>query len=64
MSYETIPVDTETKQLVLAMCAALGMPRRSQGALVKNVVKAEYEKMVATGKILPVEAPKTEQVRL
>jgi len=64
MPYEMIPVDAETKRLVLAMCAALGMPRRSQGALIKRIVTTEYEKMVIDGKMPPVEAPKTEQVRL
>ncbi len=40
--YKTIPVDEETYSLLLALCQAY---QRKQGAQVKALVKAEYEKL-------------------
>ena len=39
--YKMIPVDFETYQDVMHLCEVRGLNRRSQGALVKSLVKAE-----------------------
>ncbi len=42
--YKNIPVDEETYQMLLALCEEND---RKQGAQVKALVKAEYEKLEA-----------------
>lgn len=61
MTYKNIPVDPETAKRIEALCAAYEMGRRGQGALVRKLVKAEYEKLAAVKLIAPVDEPKIEQ---
>lgn len=59
MTYKNIPVDPETAKKIEALCVAYEMGRRGQGALVRKLVKAEYEKLAAV-RMLPGDAPKIE----
>lgn len=52
MTYKNIPVDEETYTKLIALCEAYEMPKRSQGAMVSKLVKAEHEKL-AQVKLLP-----------
>jgi hypothetical protein len=45
MAYKTIPVDEETYDMVQQLCEAYEMGKRSQGAIVKKLVKADYQKL-------------------
>ena len=45
--YKTIPVDEETHKRIQALCQAYEMGQRGQGALVRKLVNAEYEKLAA-----------------
>jgi hypothetical protein len=53
--YVNIPVDEETKAMVVALCEAYGLPKRGQGAMVKKLVKADYEKLRAVKLVAPLE---------
>lgn len=41
--YKTIPVDQETYEMIEALCQAYEMGKRSKGAMVRRLVKREYE---------------------
>lgn len=43
--YKTIPVDGETARKLLQLCAAYEMGKRAQGAMVRKLVNAEWEKL-------------------
>lgn len=60
MPYKNIPVDPETARRVEALCLAYEMGKRGQGALVRKLVNAEYERL-ASVKLLPGDAPKAGQ---
>lgn len=47
MKYKTIPVDPETGDKIAALCQAYELGQRGQGALVRKLVNAEYEKLAA-----------------
>lgn len=51
--YKTIPVDGETARKLLQLCEAYEMGKRAQGAMVRKLVNAEWEKLAAV-KLLPV----------
>ncbi len=55
MSYKTIPVDEETYEMVQKLCVAYEMGKRGQGAMVKKVVKAEYQKLAQVKFVAPVD---------
>ena len=55
MAYKTLPVDEETYQKVQILCTTYDMGKRSQGALIRKLVNAEYEKL-ATAKLLSLPA--------
>ncbi len=58
--YKKIPVDQETYDMLLVLCEA---NERKQGAQVKALVKAEYEKLEKS-KLLPKgESKKSESVK-
>lgn len=59
MTYKTIPVDEETYRKVIVLCKAYEMGERSQGALVRKLVNAEYVKL-AEVKLLPADEPEPE----
>ncbi len=61
MTYKTIPVDEETYARVMTLCKAFEMGERGKGALVRKLVKAEYEKLAAV-KLLPAEQENRLQV--
>jgi hypothetical protein len=44
--YRTVPVDFETHRMILALCDAYEMGKRSQGALVRKLVKTEYHRLL------------------
>lgn len=50
--YKTIPVDEETHSWLMELCQAYEMGRRSQGAMVRKLVRAEREKLGKAG-VLP-----------
>lgn len=50
--YKMIPVDEDTYNMVVALCEAYEMPKKSQGAMVRKLAKAETEKLAAV-KLLP-----------
>lgn len=54
MTYKTIPVDEETHKRVMALCQAYEMGERGQGALVRKLVNAEFNKL-AEVKLLPAD---------
>ena len=56
MTYKTIPIDEETHKRVMVLCKAYEMGLRSQGALVRKLVNAEYNKL-ADVKLLPADEP-------
>lgn len=43
--YKMIPVDEETYKMLTELIATYEMPKRSFGAMVKKLVKADYEKL-------------------
>lgn len=43
--YRNIPVDDETYEMVEALCEAYEMGKRSKGAMIKKLAKAETEKL-------------------
>ena len=51
--YKSIPIDEETHKRVMTLCQAYEMGERGQGALVRKLVNAEYNKLAAV-KLLPV----------
>ena len=61
MTYKMIPVDEETYRKVIVLCKAYEMGERSQGALVRKLVNAEYVKL-AEVKLLPVAVTDDEAV--
>lgn len=61
MAYKTIPVDEETYEMVQKLCAAYEMNKRAQGALVKKLVKADYNKLAAAKLIPETDSPKPGQ---
>jgi hypothetical protein len=44
--YVTIPVDPETYQMVRRIAEIRGLGRRGNGAVVRQAVRAEYQKLV------------------
>ena len=52
MKYKTVPVDEETHEKIQTLCQALDMGKRGQGALVRRLVNAEFEKWSEV-KLLP-----------
>lgn len=50
--YKNIPVDEETHEMVIVLCEAHELPKRSKGAMVRRLVKAEYLRLKAL-KLLP-----------
>jgi hypothetical protein len=54
MGYKTIPVDEETYEMVKELCVAYEMGKRAHGAMVKKVVRAEYQKLAQVKLIAPV----------
>jgi hypothetical protein len=54
-NYKNIPVDDETYEWVQELCEAYEMGKRSQGAMVRKLAKAEREKLMAV-KLLPVKS--------
>jgi len=50
--YKNIPVDHDTYSMVVVLCEAFDMNKRSQGALVRKWARYEYEKL-EKAKILP-----------
>lgn len=58
-NYKNIPVDDETYEWVLELCEAYEMGKRSQGAMVRKLAKAEHEKLAAV-KLLPKAAKKVD----
>ena len=45
--YKMLPVDFETYEGVLRLCAARGLNKRSQGVVVKSLVSAALERELA-----------------
>jgi hypothetical protein len=43
--YHTIPVDNETYRRILEICQVREMGQRAQGALIRQLVKSEYQKL-------------------
>ena len=43
--YKMIPVDMQTYEQLLTLCETQGFGRRGQGAMVRKLVKGEYEKL-------------------
>lgn len=43
--YKMVPVDFETYEGVLRLCAARGLNKRSQGVVVKSLVKAALQEL-------------------
>lgn len=58
--YKNIPVDEETHDRLVALCQAYELGQRGKGALVRKLVKAEYDKL-DKAKLLPKEGKKTEK---
>ncbi|PKN91075.1 MAG: hypothetical protein CVU44_20890 [Chloroflexi bacterium HGW-Chloroflexi-6] len=52
--YQTVPVDLETHAMIMAMCEHYVMGKRAQGALVKRVIKPEFEKLLEAGLVQSV----------
>ena len=52
--YVSVPLDVETHRKVIALCEAYDMGLRAQGALVRKLVNAEYDKLAAVKLIRPV----------
>jgi hypothetical protein len=57
MTYKMIPVDEETAEWILELCEAYEMGKRSQGALVRKLVKERREQLAET-KLLPSQKSK------
>lgn len=55
--YTNIPVDEETAEMLETLCAAYG---RKKGAQVKQMVKAEIEKLQQVKKMVAEVLPKIE----
>lgn len=51
--YRMIPVDEDTDQMIVALCEAYEFGKRAKGAMVRKLVRAEYEKL-AVVKLVPV----------
>ncbi len=62
--YQTIPVDPETKRKLEAICQAHDMGRRSQGAMVRKLVNAEYGRLEASRLIAEAGTLKTSEPEL
>lgn len=45
--YKTIPVDGETARKIAQLCEAYEMGKRAQGAMVRKLINAEWEKLAA-----------------
>ena len=58
--YKNIPVDEETHNLLMELCQAYELGKRSQGVMVRKLVKAEHEKL-DKAKLLPKEGKKSEK---
>jgi hypothetical protein len=43
--YKNVPLDAETYRMVKVLAQARGFGERGQGAVVRSLVKAEYEKL-------------------
>lgn len=50
--YKTVPVDLETHERLMALCEVHGFGKRGQGAMVRKLVKTEYEIMLSN-RVLP-----------
>lgn len=54
--YHTIPVDSETYRKIREICQVREMGRRAQGALIRQLIKCEYQK-IKTDKEIPSTQP-------
>ena len=43
--YKTVPLDEETHEKLMTLCAAYGLGQRSQGAFVRRLIDQEYTKL-------------------
>lgn len=59
--YKMIPVDKDTDHMIVALCEAYEFGKRAKGAMVKKLVKAEFEKLAAV-KLLPANTKKAKAV--
>ncbi len=58
--YKNIPVDTETYQMLLVLCDVYD---RKQGAQVKSLVKADYERLEKADLLPKGETKKNESAK-
>jgi hypothetical protein len=49
--YRNVPVDAETYRMVKALAQAKGFGERGQGAVVRALVRGEYEKLAAVKQV-------------
>ena len=58
--YKNIPVELDTYDMVVVLCELHDMSKRSQGALVRKLAKAEYEVFEKLEKVPSWEVKKAE----
>jgi hypothetical protein len=56
--YKNVPLDPETYRMVKVLAQAKGFGERGQGAVVRSLVRAEYEKLDSVK--LPASANETQ----
>jgi hypothetical protein len=52
--YKSVPLDEEGYQMLLALCEAYELNKRSQGAMMKKLIKAAYQQLADVKLISPL----------